>query len=116
MNDASLVRSIRLPAGGTLLVLGLNAADGYQTVILLLRHGEAREVLRHEIDYGEGNFALRDADGRIAVDFTGDAQLGERHVTSETKCTDKEWPGSTLVYDESVHGFVVERMICLPRQ
>lgn len=116
VSDGSLIKRIALPAGGTLLFLDLGGADADETVVLLVRHGAARELLRHQVDYGEGSFALRDANGRVEVDITGEVRLGDRTVSSDIQCPATEWPGSTLQYDESARGFVVQRTICVPRQ
>ena len=116
IDDAQLVRVIPLAVGGTLLVFDIVGADAEESVIVLAWQGTAREVLHHQIDYGNGSFALRDADGRIAVDITGDVQLGERQVSSDIQCPQTAWPGSMLVYDESARNFVVQRAICVPRR
>lgn len=114
-DDGHLERSIPLRAGGTLLVLDLAGADAVQTAIVLVQNGSAREILRHQIDYGEGAIALRDTAGAIVVDVTGDVQLGDRRVTSDIQCAPTEWPGSMLLYEESRRAFVVQRTICIRR-
>jgi hypothetical protein len=115
-SDGQLDRSITLSSGGTLLLLDMSGADATETVILLVRQGQAHEILRHQIDYGEGDFRLRVTDGRVAVDATGDVQLGGRTVSPTIQCaTPQSWPGSTLIYNATTKQFVVERSICIPR-
>jgi hypothetical protein len=116
VTDGSLIKRIALAAGGSLLFLDIGGGDGDQTIVLLVRHGTVREILRHQVDYGEGMFVLRDANGRVEVDITGKVRLGDRTVTSDIQCPATEWPGSTLLYDESAQGFVAQRTICVPRQ
>ena len=83
---------------------------------MLARQGQAKEILRHQIDYGEGDFKLHDTDGRVAVDVTGDVRLGARTVSPTIQCPKPQsWPGSTLVYNDTTKQFVVERSICIPR-
>ncbi|MFL5613943.1 MAG: hypothetical protein ACJ796_09820 [Gemmatimonadaceae bacterium] len=115
-NDGELLRAIALSDAGTLLVIGLYGADASESVILLVRQGQAQEILRHQIDDGEGDFKLRDADGRVAIDVTGDAQLGGRTVSPTIQCAaPQSWPGSTLIFNDTTKQFVVERSICIPR-
>jgi hypothetical protein len=115
-DDGELVRAVALSDAGTLLVIGLSGADASEIVILLARQGQAQEILRHQIDNGEGDFKLRDADGRVAIDVTGDVQLGGRTVSPTVQCAaPQSWPGSTLIYNDTTKQFVVERSICIPR-
>jgi hypothetical protein len=114
ISDGQLIRTIAR-SGGTLLVLGIGGGDAYETVILLVRLGQAREILHHQIDYGEGAFDVSDQDGRVTVVVTGTVELGGREVKPTIACPREAWAGSRLLYDDTAKQFVVEQSICVPR-
>jgi hypothetical protein len=114
--DGEFIRAIDRTGGETLLVVGVSGADAYETMIVLVRHGAARTILNHQIDYGEGDFDVRDKDGRVVVVATSNVQLGSHEVSPTIECSREQWPATTLVYDDTAKEFVVERSVCLARK
>jgi hypothetical protein len=114
--DGEFIRAIDRSGGETLLVVGVSGADAYETMIVLVRHGAARTILNHQIDYGEGDFDLRDKDGRVVVVATSNVQLGSHEVSPTIECSREQWAATTLAYDDTAKEFVVERSVCLPRK
>jgi hypothetical protein len=113
-DGGDLIRAI--PRGdGTLLMLGIPSADAYETVVLLVQHAQAREILHHQIDYGEGNVQVSEQDGRVTLVVSGAVELGGRNVAPTIECPREAWPGSRLVYDDAAKQFTVEQSVCVPR-
>ena len=115
VNDGQLIRTFARSGGGTLLVLGIGGGDAYETVVLLVRQGQAREILHHQLDYGDGKVDLSEQDGRVIVVVTGMVELGGREVRPTIECPREAWAGSRLVYDDTAKQFVVEQAVCVPR-
>jgi hypothetical protein len=113
--EVRIDRTVALPGGGSLLVLVLSFGDEDETVVVLASGGVAREALSHQIDHGEGSFALRDSAGLTLVDATGDVHLPDGRVEPGIRCSDGVWPGSTLVFDQATRRFVRRGGTCISR-
>jgi hypothetical protein len=115
--DAGLARQpLSLPGGGSLLVVIEDAADAVMHTALIVRRGEVRKLLHHQVDHGEGDFSIREDNGRIVLTATKKVELSGHPVELQARCRHEEWPGATLVLDAAGGRFVVERAICAPRQ
>lgn len=113
--DVRLDTAVSAPVGGTLLVVVSSIADVDETDVVLVVAGTAREVLSHQIDHGEGSFAIRDSVGSIIVEASGDVYLPDGKVQATIRCPDGMWPGSTFVFDQATRRFVRRGGTCIAR-
>lgn len=116
VSNGTLEQTLPVAGGGTLLVFNVAHADADEAIVLHPLRGDVRELLRQQIDYGEGSFAIAKVGGRVVVTATGAVRIDGRVVTPRIQCTAQQWPASTLVLDDANRGFMPERPVCLPRR
>lgn len=114
---AELARApIRIGSGGSLVVIHASGGDADEFTVVDAHAGRAREVVRHQIDYGEGTFSIREDAGHVLVTATREVQLGGKPQTPSVQCTTKEWPALVLAFDDRRREFEIDHQQCLPQE
>lgn len=107
---------VPIGAGGSLVVIHSSGGDADTYTLVDVHAGRAREVLQHQIDYGQGFFSIRRDSGRVVVTATREVRIAAQPQAASVKCSASEWPALVLAFDDRRREFVVERQQCLPQE
>lgn len=114
-DEVAFFRESFVTDGGTLLVFVTDFADAVVHRLVHVSRGRAAEVLTHQLDYGEGDFAIRGDSGRVVVTATKDVRIGGRTLAAASSCGAREWPGARLVFQPASGTFIRESSVCVRR-
>ena len=113
VGEIHLETSMSLAADVGLLSIAFYGGDADNRTVLLVHGGRAHVDIEHQIDYGQGNWAVRGEGSAVVIDASVENLSLRRAEVARERCGPSQRAMIRLRYDSTRRRFVERQRLCL---